>query len=91
VHASHTPRVHFAAIPRDREPPDLALLAELSWFGAVEGIVVSVAPEALAELVALGWLDRRSCRHPRVVADAITGLASAALDAGLRPDSWIIL
>ena len=70
---------------RDRGPVNPALLAELRWFGAVEGIVVSVAPEALAELVALGWLDRRGCRHPRGVADAITGLASAALDAGLRP------
>jgi hypothetical protein len=48
-------------------------------------MTVSVTPEALAELVALGWLDRRKCRHPRVLAHAITGLASAALDAGLRP------
>jgi hypothetical protein len=56
-----------------------------NYVGPVEGIVVSVAAEAHAELVALGWLDRRSCRHPRVVAHAITGLASAALDAGLRP------
>jgi hypothetical protein len=63
VHAFYTPRAHFAAI-RDRGPVNPALLAELRWFGAVEGIVVSVAPEALAELVALGWLDRRSCRHP---------------------------
>ena len=78
-------RQELTSPPPDRGPVDPALLAELRWFGAVEGIVVSVAPEALAELVALGWLDRRSCRHPRVVADAITGLASAALDAGLRP------
>jgi hypothetical protein len=48
-------------------------------------VIISVAPEVLAESVALGLLDRRSCRHPRLVAEVIAGLASAALDACLRP------
>jgi hypothetical protein len=73
-----------ASPPSDRGPADPALLAALRRLGAVEGIV-SVAPEGIIEMVRFGWLDRHNCRHPRVVADAITDLANAALDAGLRP------
>jgi len=73
-----------ASPPADKGPTDPALLAALRRVGAVKGIV-SVAPEGLVEMVRLGWLDRHSCRHPRVIGDAITDLANAALDAGLRP------
>jgi hypothetical protein len=74
----------LASPPADKRPADPALLAALRRVGAVKGII-SVAPEGLVELVRLGWLDRHSCRHPRVIGDAITDLANAALDAGLRP------
>jgi hypothetical protein len=46
---------------------------------------VPIAPEGVAELVRLGWLDRRQCRQPAVLTDALIDLANAALDAGLRP------
>src|SRR5277367_2618380 len=69
-----------ASPPADKGPTDPALLAALRRVGAVKGIV-SVAPEGLVEMVRLGWLDRHSCRHPRVIGDAITDLANAALDA----------
>ena len=75
-----------ASPPADKGPADPTLLAALRRVGAVKG-VVSVAPEGIVEMVRLGWLDRHSCRHPRVVGDAITDLANAALDAGLRADS----
>jgi hypothetical protein len=44
-----------------------------------------IAPEGIAELVRLGWLNRRDCRDPAAVADAVIDLANGALDARLRP------
>jgi hypothetical protein len=74
----------LASPPADKGPADPTLLAALRRVGGVKGLV-SVAPEGLVEMVRLGWLDRHSCRHPRVIGDAITDLANAALDACLRP------
>jgi hypothetical protein len=63
---------------------DPALLAALRRLGRVV-LRVPIAPEGVAELVLLGWLDRRQCRQPAVLADVLIDLANAALDAGLRP------
>ena len=44
---------------------------------------MSIAPQGIADLLALNWLGRRNCGYPASVADVVTGLASAALAAGL--------
>lgn len=68
-------------------PADPALLAALRRLGAIV-VRVPIAPEGIAELVRLGWLDigQRLIVRPTSVADAIVKIANAALDAGLRPD-----
>ena len=48
-------------------------------------LALSIEPEGIAELMLAGWLDRRQWRDPAVGGDAVTDLASALLDAGLRP------
>jgi hypothetical protein len=63
---------------------DPALLAALRLRGLLS-VTVTITPEGIADLVGLNWLNQRSCRDAAAVADAITGLASAALDAGLQP------
>ncbi len=68
----------------DIRPADPALLAALRRLGRVV-LQVPIAPEGLAELVHLGWLDRRQCRQPAVLTDVLIDLANTALDAGLRP------
>ena len=47
---------------------------------------VPITPEGVADLVRLGWLDRRACRAPAPIAAAVADLASIALVAGLRWD-----
>ncbi len=64
------------------DPALLAALRRLGW--AV--LRVPIAPEGIAELVHLGWLDRRQCRQPAVLVDVLIDLANAALDAGLHPE-----
>jgi hypothetical protein len=51
---------------------------------------LDIAPEGIAGLVALGWLDPRYRGDPTAVPGAIIDLANAALDAGLRPRYRII-
>jgi hypothetical protein len=63
---------------------DPALLAALRTLGRVV-LRVPIAPEGVAELVRLGWLERRQGRQPTVLADVLIELANAALDTGLRP------
>jgi hypothetical protein len=70
--------------PRDTGSANPALLAVLRRLGAVV-IRVPIAPEGIAEMVHLGWLDLRQCRQPAVLADVLIDLANAALDARLRP------
>lgn len=63
---------------------DPAFLAALRGFGRLV-LRVPIAPEGVAELVRLGWLDRNQCRQPAILTDVLIDLANAALDAGLRP------
>jgi hypothetical protein len=63
---------------------DPALLAALRRLGRVV-VRIPIAPDGIAELVRLGWLDRRQCRQLAVLADVLIDLANAALDVGLRP------
>ncbi len=70
---------------RDIGPADPALLAALRSLGRVM-LRVPIAPEGIAELVHLGWIDRRECRQPAVLVDVLIDLANAALDAGLHPE-----
>jgi hypothetical protein len=63
---------------------DPALLANLRRRGQMV-LRLPIAPEGIADLVALNWLDRRYSGIPAAVADAVIGLASAALNRGLRP------
>lgn len=73
------------AFPATRiESADPTLLAALRRLGRIVP-QVPIAPEGIAALVHLGWLDRRQCRHPTVLADVLSDLANAALDARLRP------
>lgn len=64
--------------------PDPALVAALRRRGRTK-LELPIEPEAILDLAALGWMDCRQCLNPGVVADAVVDLASAALDAGLRP------
>ena len=52
------------------DPALLAALRRLGW--AV--LRVPIAPEGIAELVHLGWLDRRQCRQPAVLVDVLIDL-----------------
>jgi hypothetical protein len=81
------------ALPKRAEGPpplpdigraDPALLAALRIRGQMI-LRLPIAPEAIADLVALDWLDRRNCGYPASVADAVVNLATEALDARLRP------
>src|SRR5712691_6141700 len=53
-------------LPDDIGSADPALLAALRQLGRVV-LRVPIAPEGVAELVHLGWLDRRQCRQPTVL------------------------
>lgn len=63
----------------DIAPPDPALLAALRVRGQMVLPPIPIAPEGIAALVTGGWLDRRRCRDPAAVADALVDLANAAL------------
>jgi hypothetical protein len=69
----------------DSRPPDPALVAALRARGALR-LTVPIAPEGIIALVAAGWLDRRACRDPAAVADALVELCNAALNACLQPE-----
>jgi hypothetical protein len=65
-------------------PPDPALRAALRRRGTRQLPTIAIDPEAIAQLMALGWLDPRHW-HPLAVADAVAELCAAALfDAELR-------
>jgi hypothetical protein len=66
-------------------PVDPALLAALRARGAMR-LKVPIAPAGIIGLIAAGWLDRRACRDPAAVADALIELCNAALDARLQPE-----
>jgi hypothetical protein len=67
----------------DQEPPDPAFLGALRGSRRVV-LRVPIDPEGIAELLRLGWLDRRQINSPVAVADAVVSLADAALAASLR-------
>jgi hypothetical protein len=63
--------------PIDRALPDPAFLAALRIRGQMM-LRLPIAPQGIADLVALNWLDWRKCSYQPSVPDA-------ALNARLRP------
>jgi hypothetical protein len=78
------PRAQSPAPLPEIRSADPALLAVLRRRGTIS-VTVLVAPEGIADLVTLGWIDRRRCRDAVALADAVVALASAALDTRLPP------
>jgi hypothetical protein len=68
----------------DIEAIDPALLRALHRRGTMR-LELRLAPEGVAALVGLGWLQPRDCHAPGILADVVADLANAALNAGLRP------
>jgi hypothetical protein len=74
----------FTFASADTGPPDPALLAALRRRGMML-LRLPISPEGIADLVTLDWLDRRNCGYLGSVANAVSDLADAALEARLRP------
>jgi hypothetical protein len=72
--------------PPPSEEPDVRALAEaLRTICKSVTVRVSVAPEGVAGLIKLGWLDVPRMGSPTALANAVVDIADAALDAGLPP------
>jgi hypothetical protein len=69
----------------ESSPDETALYGLLNRFSGPVDVLIAVAPEGIVEMVRLGWLNQRRIRSPVALSDALTALASAALEERLRP------